>query len=95
MNFPPLEYLDPLPRSPQAGAAAAVVTGLQGKVVAFLDNGWSSFAAIGRHLGEILVAQHGVRELRVYTIPAASPPPKGFFDRVAAECGAAVVGLAN
>nr|WP_038207334.1 hypothetical protein [Xenophilus azovorans] len=95
MNLHPIEYLDPVPRMGAGESVAAAATELQGKVVAFLDNGWSSFGKIGKRLGEVLVAQHGVREVRFYTIPAASPPPKGFLEGVAADCSAAVVGLAN
>jgi hypothetical protein len=91
----PIEYLDPVPRNGASESVAAVATELQGKVVAFLDNGWSSFGKIGKRLAEVLTAKHGAREVRFYAIPSASPPPRGFLERVASECSAAVVGLAN
>lgn len=95
MNALAIEYLDPVPHPAATPSVAAAVTDLQGKVVAFLDNGWSSFGRIGKRLQEVLVARHGVRAVHFHAIPSASPPPRGFLQAVAAQCDAAVVGLAN
>lgn len=90
-----IEYLDPTcPRTGGDLVVPAVGT-LQGKVIAFLNNGWSSFAKIGERMHGALKERHGISEMRTYAIPSAMPPAAGLLDRVAAECDAAVVGMAN
>lgn len=90
-----LEYLDPTCTRMGGDLIVPAVGSLEGKVIAFLNNGWSSFGKIGDRLQEVLTEKHGIREMRTYSIPSAMPPPAGLLDRVADECDAAVVGMAN
>lgn len=90
-----IEYLNPT--CPKTGGDLFVpaVSELKGKVIAFVTNGWSSFNKIGVRLEHVLVAQYGIKGVRNYTIPSAMAPEQGLYDRIARECDAAVVGMAN
>ena len=90
-----LEYLDPT--SPKGAALLMVphVRDLKGKTIAFVDNGWSSFAKIGKRMEQVLRSRFGIADFLVYPFSASSAAPAELFDRIARECDAAVVGMAN
>jgi hypothetical protein len=90
-----IEYLDPTSHKASGDLSVPAISDLKDKVVGFLNNGWSSFGKIGAHMESVLLAKHGIREMRTYAIPSAGPPAKGLLDRVAEECDVAVVGMAN
>jgi hypothetical protein len=94
-HVPTLEYLDPTSPKNAKGLFVPAVRELRGKTIAFLDNGWSSFAKIGARLDEVLRERFGVAEMRTYPISAASAVPTDLLDRIVRECDAAVVGMAN
>ncbi len=95
MSGTTLEYLDPTSPKPGGDLFVPAIGNLRGKVIGFLNNGWSSFTKIGARLETILREQHGIREVKRYDIPSSGPPVKGLLDTVARECDAAVVGMAN
>lgn len=95
MSDQQIEYLDPTSQQPGGDLFVPAVSDLGGKVVGFLNNGWSSFGKIGSRMHGVLLEKHGIKEMRTYAIPSACQPPKGFLDRVASECDVAVVGMAN
>ena len=95
MSDSQIEYLDPTSEKVGGDLFVPAVGDLRGKVIGFLDNGWSSFGKIGSRMHAVLLEKHGIKEMRTYAIPSSGPPPKGFLDRVAKECDAAVVGMAN
>lgn len=90
-----IEYLNPT--SPRLGRELFVpkVGPLQGKWIAFVSNGWASFAKIGLRMGSVLKERYGIAGLRFYSVPTQPAPPAEVLDRIAAECSGAVVGLAN
>lgn len=96
-QIPPgmIEYLDPAMVPPTDAVGAATVAALRGQWLAIVDNGWKSFAVISARIGALLGERHGIAGLRVYQVPTSPGPPPELFDRIAAECAAAVVGLAN
>jgi hypothetical protein len=92
---PTLEYLDPThPRNAHSLVVPAV-RDLRGKTLAFVDNGWSSFAKIGARMNDVLRERFGIADFRVYPISSSSAMAAGLLDLIVAECDAAVVGMAN
>lgn len=90
-----IEYLDPTYPKSGGGLCVPAASELRGKVIGFLNNGWSSFGKIGLRLQRVLQEKHGIKEMRTYAIPSSMAPAPGLLDRVASECDAAVVGMAN
>lgn len=90
-----LEYLDPV--SPNTGQKLYVpaVGELRGKTIGFLSNGWASYNAMGAKIEQVFREQHGIKQMRAYAIPTSCAPPEGLLEQVAAECDAAIVGMAN
>lgn len=92
---PMLEYLEPtMPKARQA-LLVPPIGALRGKRIAFVNNGWICFTKMGEHVGRALLARHGVASMPTYPIPPSAAPAPGLLDRIAAECDAAIVGLAN
>ena len=50
---------------------------------------------MGARIAEVFGGSHGSRGMRTYAIPTSCAPEPGLLERVAEECDAAVVGMAN
>ena len=50
---------------------------------------------MGARIEQVLSDRFGIREMRTYAIPTSCAPAEGLLERVADECDAAVVGMAN
>jgi hypothetical protein len=94
-NGPTLEYLEPVYPPKTSTLVVPAIGELAGKTIAFLDNGWSSFAKIGARVHQVLRERYGVAAVRTHRIPASSAVPPELIDAVVAECDAAIVGMAN
>lgn len=97
MNTPKqmLEYLEPINRKATKPLLVPPVGELKGKRIAFVNNGWVCFTKIGMHVEQALIERHGVAAVPTYPIPPSAAPLPGVLDRIADECDAAIVGLAN
>jgi hypothetical protein len=89
-----LEYFEPTNRKSSNTLLVPPVGRLEGKRIAFVNNGWVCFTKMGEHVEALLVGQ-GVAEVPTYAIPPSAAPQPGVLERIAAECDAAIVGLAN
>lgn len=90
-----IEYLDPVSPNTDKTLYVPAVGELNGKRIGFLSNGWESYNTMGARIEAVFRAEHGVREVKHYAIPTSCAPPEGLLDQVAAECDAAIVGMAN
>lgn len=90
-----MQYLDPRSPNSKPTLRAPAVGTLAGKTVGFLNNGWASMAKIGRRIEGRLKSKYGAAQVVFYDVPRSMAPPDGLLDRVAAECQAAIVGMAN
>lgn len=98
MNHPDTqvtEYLDPVSPNRDKKLYVPAVGALQGKRIGFLTNGWSSFNAMGARIEQVFTERHGIHSMQTYAIPTSCAPPEGLLEQVAAECDAAIVGMAN
>ena len=94
-NAPTLEYLEPADPKKAKVLFVPAVRELQGKTIAFLNNGWSSFTKIGARMDQVLRERFGIAAFRTYPISASSAVPTELLDRIVRESDAAVVGMAN
>ena len=92
---PTLEYLDPVSPNTDKKLFVPAVGELKGKTIGFLTNGWSSFNTMGSRIEKEFRERFGIAGIRTYPIPTSCAPPPGLLDRVAEECDAAIVGMAN
>ena len=90
-----IEYLNPTSPALDRELYVPAIGELKGKWVAFVTNGWASFAKIGEHMERQLKEQHGIAGMRVYPVPTSPGPGPEVLDTIARECDAAIVGLAN
>ena len=90
-----IEYLDPVSPNKDRKLFVPAVGELKDKTIAFVTNGWASYNAMGAHIAQVFAERHGIREMRTYAIPTSCAPEPGLLERVADECDAAVVGMAN
>jgi len=90
-----IEYLDPVSPNTDKKLFVPAVGDLKGKTIGFLTNGWASYNAMGARIEEVFRDRYGIKEMRTYSIPTSCAPPEGLLERVAQECDAAVVGMAN
>lgn len=90
-----LEYLDPTSPKGITSLMTTPIHELKGKTIAFVNNGWSSFTKIGVRMEQVFRQKFGVGDFRIYPFSASSAAPTELFDRIASECDAAVVGMAN
>lgn len=90
-----VEYLDPVSPNRDKKLFVPAVGDLKGKTIAFLTNGWNSYNTMGEHLARVLKERFAIREMRTYPIPTSCAPAEGLLARVAQECDAAIVGMAN
>ncbi len=90
-----IEYLDPVSPNRDKKLYVPAVGDLNGKTIGFLTNGWSSYNLMGEHIEKVLKAQFNIQEMRIYPIPTSCAPAEGLLDKVADECDAVIVGMAN
>ena len=90
-----LEYLDPVSLNMDRKLFVPAVGDLKGKTIGFLTNGWASYNAMGARIEQVFIDRFGIRKMRTYAIPTSCAPAEGLLARVADECDAAVVGMAN
>ena len=90
-----IEYLDPVSPNLDRKLFVPAVGDLNDKIIGFLTNGWSSYNAMGAHIAKEFAERFGIREMRTYAIPTSCAPEPGLLERIADECDAAVVGMAN
>ena len=75
--------------------APLVMGGLAGKTVGILSNVWPSYEGMIVRFREQLVEQHQVSRINYYEIPRTRTASDELFEKVVAECDAAIVGLGN
>jgi hypothetical protein len=68
---------------------------LEGRSVAFLDNGWSALAIFHHEFERLLTHDHGVAAVSHDLIPLATSAPTGQLRAIAERADFAVVALAN
>ena len=90
-----IEYLDPVSPNTDKKLYVPAVGDLKGKTIAFLTNGWSSYNAMGARIEQVFSERFSIAGMRTYEIPTSCAPPAGLLERVAEECDAAIVGMAN
>lgn len=90
-----IEYLDPVIPRKDGQLAVPAVTGVRGKRIAFLENGWKSFVKMGERLEQILKNDHGIAAFRMYRISSSAAAPAALLDEVLRDYDAAIVGMAN
>ena len=90
-----MRYLDPRNPQPHQRPLVPAVGSLKGKTLGYLNNGWMSMAKIGSRIEGQLKARYGIAQVIFYDVPRSTAPPAGLLDRVARECQAAIVGMAN
>lgn len=91
-----IQVLDPRaqPRTVEARPLPALDT-LRDRVVAILNNGWTSMDLIATQLDHELRTRHGVADVIHQSIPLASQAPAALIDDLAQRADAVIVGLAN
>lgn len=90
-----MEYLDPTDSGLDEAIHEPAPIELAGKVVAFVNNGWTCMSKIGARIASSIGQLYGVRELRFYGVARNKAPTDDVLERVMRECDAAIVGLAN
>ncbi len=86
------------PRAEMSVEGAVILptlSGLSGKTLAILNNGWTSMDRIAAQLVEGLKARHGIGQVLTFAIPISTPADPAVIDAVAQRADFAVVGLAN
>jgi hypothetical protein len=91
-----VQIYDPTAPAPvmNAGAMHRPDT-LEGRSVAFLDNGWSALAIFRPEFERLLTRHHGVAEVSHELIPLATSAPTSQLRAIADRADFAVVALAN
>ncbi len=90
-----IEYLDPVSPNTDKKLHVPAVGALKNKRIGFLTNGWESYNTMGKKIEQVFRDEHGISEMKRYVIPTSCAPLDGLLDQVAAECDAAIVGMAN
>ncbi len=90
-----IEYLNPVSPNKDKKLFVPAIGDLEGKTIGFLTNGWTSFNIMGEHIAQVLKSKFNIREMRIYAIPTSCAPAEGLLSKVAEECDAAIVGMAN
>ena len=91
-----MQIYDPSAPAPTMDAGAIRRPGtLEGRSVAFLDNGWSSLAIIHREFERLLMSEHRVNAVSRDLIPLATSAPTSQLREIADRADFAVVALAN
>jgi len=68
---------------------------LDGKRVGIVSNGWRSMDAMSPRMAARLKERYGARQAGFFTVHLNRPITADILDQVAAQCDAAIVGLAN
>jgi hypothetical protein len=77
----------------EAGVAIAVLSGLAGKVVGFIDNAKPNFGLLADDLGELLMSKYGVARVIKHRKPSASVPAKPeVIAQLSSECDVVITG---
>ena len=90
-----LQILDPTNPKTIQESSSPTLGGLQGKTIGILNNHWTSMDAIADRMKIQLTEKYGAAGVNTYDIPAVSAAPDELLEKVASECDAAIVGLAN
>ena len=76
-----------------AGTAKAVLTGLAGKVVGFIDNAKPNFDLLAHDLAELLQTKYGVARVVTRRKTSASVPARPeVIEELAQECDVVITG---
>ena len=67
---------------------------MRGKRIAYVENGWKSFVAMGERVEQML-KEAGIASFRFYRISTSSAAPAALLDQIVRESDAAIVGMAN
>lgn len=94
--MPTIEILDPRsgPR-PAVARELATVPDLRGRVVAILNNRWTSMDVIADQLAKELKSKYGVADVIHQSIPITSAASDELVDEIANQADITIVGLAN
>ena len=87
-------FLDPTSPNPRKALDPTLVGELEGKRIAYLNNGWASMTKIGQRI-EAPLKSWGVAEIVHFDVPRNKEPAGDLLDTVAREFDAAIVGMAN
>jgi predicted GTPase len=87
--------IDPTSRIVEEEMSTLTSGDLHGKTVGILTNHWLSMDEMSKEIEKRLTADHGVKKVNFYEIPAASAAPNEVIEKAVLECDAAIVGLAN
>ena len=80
-------------REPEPTAAKAVLAGLAGKVVGFIDNAKPNFGVLADDIGEFLKAKLGVARVVKHRKPSASVPARPeVIEALSGECDVVITG---
>lgn len=90
-----MKYLDPLGYGTEEPLVTHSAASLAGKCLAIVNNGWASMGEIGRHIGRTVLRERKAKAVRFYEVPRNMAPADDVLERIARECHAAIVGLAN
>ena len=91
-----MQIYDPTAPAPTMNAGAIRRPGtLEGRSVAFLDNGWSALAIFHAEFQRLLEREHHVAEVSHDLIPLATSAPTSQLRAIAERADFAVVALAN
>ena len=81
------------PRRHAPAMAANVLSGLEGKVVGFIDNAKPNFNHLVDDLGELLTSRYGVKRVLKRRKRAASvPAPEEIYREYAEQCDLVITG---
>ena len=80
-------------REPEDTAAKAVLAGLAGKVVGFIDNAKPNFDLLAQDLAELLTSKYGVARVVTRRKSSASVPAKPeVIEELSQECDVVITG---
>ena len=88
-------------RDPRAEASGTrefnlpTISGLSGKTLAILSNGWESMGRIAPQLVEELMTHYDIGQVLNFTIPLMTSADSALLDSVAKRADFVVVGLGN
>ena len=87
---------DPRAEMPAKSAVALpTLSGLSGKTLAILSNGWASMGRIAPQIAEGLMTHYDIGQVLNFTVPLMTSADSALLDAVAKRADFAVVGLGN
>lgn len=90
-----LEYFDPTNPKRESPLIVPAISELNGKKIAFINNGWPCFTKMGIQIERELRGRYAIAAMLHHQVPPSSAPKPGLLAHIAADCDAAIVGLAN